>query len=237
LLLKLGVAISQAWRVSVEVYKTEEEQLDSIKSWIKSNGIVIIIAIVGIIGVFGGRAYWQSYTHGNYESTYIQFEQVRALRDAALAGKAGDEAFNAYVAGIDDLKQANPDHALTDLAVLKLAADFADKKRWDEAENELRWLESQQVEPALESLVLLRLSQVLFQKNQYDEALTVISKATSQDDDYLPRLKELEGDIYVQQKQLPKAKASYEAAANANIEKGLSSPALQWKIDDLTGVE
>jgi hypothetical protein len=34
-----------------------------------------------------------------------------------------------------------------------------------------------------------------------------------------------------------KALKSYQAAATANTDKGLTSAALQWKIDDLAGVK
>ena len=219
----------------MDVYKTEEEQLDSIKKWLKENSASIAVVVMAIVGFFGGRAYWQSYQNTHNETTYEAFASVSELRDTALTDSANDTAFQVYVTSVDDLKVQKPDHALTDLAVLKVAADFAEKGLWDDAESELRWLKEQQTEPALEALVVYRLAQVLFQKEQYDQALVLIANAIEQDDDYLPRLKELQGDIYIEQGQLSKALQTYKDASTAHSDTGLTSPALQWKIDDLTG--
>lgn len=219
----------------MDVYKTEEEQLESIKKWFKINGIGIAVVIIAVVGFFGGRAYWQGYQQTHNETAYEAFENVNQLRDAALSDNAELTAFKLYVSGVDDLKAQKPKHALTGLAVLKVAADFADKGEWDAAETELRWLTDQKVAPALQSLVAYRLAQVLFQKEQYDQALTIITNAIDQDDDYLPRLQELQGDIYIEQDQPNKALKAYKDAATSNSEKGLTSPALQWKIDDLAG--
>jgi len=220
----------------VDVYKTEEEQFDTIKKWIKDNGTGVAIVIFVVAAFFGGRSYWQSHNQANFETTYVEFEQASTLRDGALVEGADEKAFKAYINAVDQLKNDQSKHALTDLAVLKMAADFADKGRWDDAEAELRWLQQNEVVPALQSLVALRLGQVLFQKNQLKEALSVLNSASAGDDDYLPRIKELEGDILLEMKSQPKALKAYRAAAKSNSEKGLSSPALQWKIDDLAGV-
>lgn len=220
----------------MDVYKTEEEQLESIKNWFKKNGNGIVVGIVFIVVFFGGRSFWTSHMQDDHEQVYVHFETVSELRDTALTDKESDEAFKAYVNGIDGLKTAKPEHALTHLAVLKVAADFVEKAFWDDAESELRWLQEQKIEPALDSLVVFRLAQVLFQKEQFDAALALIADITMQNDDYLPRLKELEGDVYIQKEQPVKALKSYQEAAVANTEKGLTSVALQWKIDDLAGV-
>lgn len=220
----------------MDVYKTEEEQLETVKKWFKDNSSSILLVIVILAGFFGGRSYWQNYQQGHHEKAYVAFEAVSQLRDAALAEGADEDAFSTYVAGVDELKVDKPDHALTDLAVLKVAADFADNQQWDEAENELRWLRDQEAEPALQALVSYRLAQVLFQKEQYDDSIAIITEATAQGDDYLPRLQELLGDIYMEQEKLSQALKAYKAAAVSNSEKAVTSPALQWKIDDLAGV-
>lgn len=221
----------------MDSYKTDDEQLDSIKSWFRENVAGIAVVLLVVVGFFGGRALWQNFNSSDYEETYIQFEQVSQLRDAALSDSGNDQAFSEYVKSIDALKESSPDHALTDLAVLKIAADYAAREEWDQAESQLRWLEEQQVVPALQSLVSLRLAQVLLQKDQPDDAISTIKRAIASDDDYLPRLKELEGDIYLDQEAQSKALAAYKDAAKAYSEKGVTSPTLQWKIDDLAAAQ
>ena len=127
------------------------------------------------------------------------------------------------------------DHALTELAILSAASVLVEDEAYDIAEAELQWALSHEPRAEIADLVRLRLGQVLFQKNQLDKALEIITLSIGRERGYQDSLLELQGDIYLMQDKPKKALSSYEAALSAN-DVISSHQALQWKIDDLAGV-
>ena len=76
---------------SVDIYTTEEQQLDAFRQWWKDNGRAVIIgAVLGLGGLYGWR-YWQSHQHNNYTAMSTQYEQVlTGLNTVADGSKAAD---------------------------------------------------------------------------------------------------------------------------------------------------
>ena len=80
--------------------RSEEEQLDAIKRWWKSNGTSLIIGVVvAAAGVFAWKA-WQNYQDSQAEAASAQYQQL-----LALAGQQdlGDEALSRAEGLIDTL--------------------------------------------------------------------------------------------------------------------------------------
>lgn len=77
----------------------------------------------------------------------------------------------------------------------------------------------------------VRLARVLAGEHKLEEALKVLS-ATTDNEGYVALYEETKGDIYVQQKDIEKAKAAYKAAEQA-LPPGVQVMALQLKQNDL----
>jgi predicted negative regulator of RcsB-dependent stress response len=125
----------------INVAKTEEEQVESIKKWIKENAFSLIAGvIIGFGGIFGFDIY-QNYIHS----------QNLEAREAFLSGKNGsNENYNIqnnlltaknnvatgdYAAAENALKSANTDNILQEVKNISLAKVYLEQQKFDEAIN------------------------------------------------------------------------------------------------------
>jgi predicted negative regulator of RcsB-dependent stress response len=60
----------------VEIYETEEEQLDAVKRWWKENGQSTIIGLVLGVAVILGWNYWQSHKKAQSEQASAIYSQL-----------------------------------------------------------------------------------------------------------------------------------------------------------------
>ncbi|MGL4983926.1 MAG: YfgM family protein, partial [Plesiomonas sp.] len=94
----------------MDIYTTEEQQLDTFRQWWKDNGRAVIIgAVLGLGGLYGWR-YWQSHQHGNFTAMSAEYEQVqnelntdnaKALQDAQTFISANPETSYGVFSALD----------------------------------------------------------------------------------------------------------------------------------------
>ena len=235
----------------MESFATEEEQFAAIKKWLAKNLQWIIFALSIFLVVYFGRSYLQQASIQENHEAFVLHSELTEARQAYLDAESetadseisDSEAQaslstekNAFLMKLDQLKTDFKDHALTELAVLSASAVLVEKEQYDLAEEELRWLIDNKPNPEIAELAGLRLAQVLFQKTEFDQALDVIEANLGEGKGYQNALLELQGDIFLMQEQPEKALSSYKAAKS--VDDVISShQALQWKIDDLAGVD
>jgi len=250
----------------VDVYTTEEEQLAALKKWFKDNWRWMLTAIGVFLFVFFGKQYIeqqqikknQNVFGVHAEVTSLRQELMTSLKENPVASsaqqKGSDEkesdekkpatteadtievAKNAYLQKLDVLKKDYSKHKLTQLAVLSGASALVEAADYTAAEKELRWLVNNNPAPELIGIVKLRLGQVLFQIEKYDEALKVTQQAVKSKSGYEARTYELIGDIYTTENKFKEALAAYKQAQSAK-QTVSNNQALQWKIDDLANAQ
>ena len=183
-------------------YSIEEEQeINQLKDWWKENGKTIIVAfILGVGGMFGWR-YWQAHQAE-------QIAQASAQYDALIYSAQQDE--QAKKANIEQFVQANSKTAYAVFALLDEAKKATEKQDFVAAEVNLNQALTQSQDEVLTSIVALRLSAVLFQLGQLDNALTTLNQVKGES--FNARKAILTGDIQVAKGDKVAAKNSFEQA-------------------------
>ena len=207
----------------MDVYKTEEEQVEAIKKWWHENGKSIIAGIViGITALFGWRAY------DNH--TALQAEAASTLYEQMIVASRNNDFENVGVYAnriIADYKSST--YAV--FATLMLAKVAAESDDLEQAEIHLRWVIDNNSQAEFEHIARLRLAQILIAGDKLDLALNTLN--VSDPGEFVARYEELRGDLFVKQGKPEKAQQAYvKSLANTRaIEEAQS--VLQMKLDNL----
>lgn len=207
----------------MEVYQTEEQQVEAIKGYWAKNGMTIGAGIfLGFAGFIGFNFYQDS-----------QFEQELAVSDnyqtlmelSAKDGKAFAEQGEKFISDTGN----NSYVALTALA---LAKDAASHKDWALVQKQLSVAISSAPTDGIKAIASLRLARVQVQLEQYSDALATLNNNLPVS--FTAAIEEIKGDAYLQQGKKDLARNAYQAAIAAD---GIAtSPNLQIKLDDLAQV-
>ncbi|MCL1037844.1 tetratricopeptide repeat protein [Shewanella corallii] len=206
----------------MEIYSTEEQQVDAIKQFWKDYGTSILVgAVVGLGGLYGWN-YFSAQKVENAESASVAFQQIRNQNpDAAtLAGQ---------IANFDKAHDQKGYQALLDLMLAKQAVEAGDLTK---AADALTQVIAAKPGSGLGEIATLRLARIQAQEGQIGTALSTLDTVT--DAAFAAQRDELKGDFLVRQGETDKARTAYLAAKDALAAEGqMESPALQMKIDNL----
>ncbi|MDD5460782.1 MAG: tetratricopeptide repeat protein [Methylococcales bacterium] len=209
----------------MEIYDTEEEQLEAFKRWWKENGQSTIVGLVLGIAIILGWNYWRDHNKVQSEQASALYSQlIQAVgankKDSAekLAQRMQEQFPKTEYAAYSGLLQAKLKVQQGDLAaaqqILKKIASGSNKE--------------------LSNIAKIRQVRLMLAKGEYEQGLQLINDidpATSTS--FSGNYDELVGDLYVALDRLDQARSSYQKA----LESGYRSPLLQFKIDDLTAPE
>jgi len=207
----------------VEVYQTEEQQVEAIKGYWQQNGNTIIAGIaLGFAGYIGFNLYQDN-----------QLEQELAVSDSYQAlmeeSAKNDKAFTANG---ERFISENGDSSYVALTALALAKESASHKDWPQVEKQLTTAIATAPTDGIKAIASLRLARVQVQLEQYSEALATLN--SNLPESFTAAIEEIKGDAYLQQGKKDLARSAYQAAIAAD---GIAtSPSLQIKLDDLAQV-
>lgn len=189
----------------VDTYRTEEEQIEAIKRWWKTDGLKTIALIVLVACGYFSWQWWQQQSHEKAVAASDVF-QLLIEADTALAGGEPSDAALAIVARL------KTEHAgsYAQYAGLYGAKYAVQRNDLVAAQAELEWVLDQSPSEEIADLTQLRLARVLFAQNKYDAALSELHF----DDSEAWNMKkyDLQGDIYLAQSNPDQAKVAYEKA-------------------------
>lgn len=207
----------------MDVYTTEEEQVEALKKWWKENGTSIVFGIVlGLAAVFGWRG-WQEHKSAQAQAASELFQDVlTALRSDSpdKAESPAREIVKTY---------SNTGYAVP--AQLVLAKMSVTDNKLDEAAAHLKQALAQSDSPALNLDIRLRLARVQAAKGNYDAALATLN--VKDPGAFSPGYEELKGDILAGQGHAQDAYAAYEQALKQYRKQGADTSMLEMKIDEL----
>jgi len=202
----------------VELYDTEEQQVEAIKDWWKENGKAVIIgAVVGLGGLFGWRYYQDSVTQASEAASQSYTTVMSTLQTKGADAQADIQAF------ID----SNEVKEYSVLAALQLAKVQVEAKDLSAALEQLKWAQSNTKDAVLAPLISYRIARIEAEMNNFDAANAELALVT--DAAWTGRIAELRGDIALRQNDKAAAYAAYTEAQQATD----ASPTLQMKLDDL----
>jgi predicted negative regulator of RcsB-dependent stress response len=212
-------------RKQVEIYDTEEEQLDALKRWWKENGQSTIIGLILGIAVILGWNFWQDHKKA-------QAEQASALYSQLIQAIAADKKDSAEKL-TERIKEHYPKTeyaAYSGLLLAKLKVQQGDVAKAKAILKDIA--AGSNIE--LSNIAKIRQVRLMLATGEYEQGLQLINDvdpATSSS--FSGNYDELTGDLYVALDRLDQARSSYQKA----LENGYKSPLLQFKIDDLTASE
>ncbi|EGR1476864.1 YfgM family protein [Vibrio parahaemolyticus] len=202
----------------MELYDTEEQQVEAIKDWWKENGKAVIIgAVVGLGGLFGWRYYQDTVIQASETASQSYTTAMNTLQEKGVDAQSDVQAFI----------ESNEVKEYSVLAALQLAKAQVEAKDFVAALEQLKWAQSNTKDAALSPLISYRIARIETEMGNFDAANTELGKVT--DTAWAGRIAELRGDIALRQGDKDAAYAAYTEAQQAAD----ASPTLQMKLDDL----
>ncbi|EJC6864117.1 YfgM family protein [Vibrio parahaemolyticus] len=202
----------------MELYDTEEQQVEAIKDWWKENGKAVIIgAVVGLGGLFGWRYYQDTVIQASETASQSYTTAMNTLQEKGVDAQSDVQAFI----------ESNEVKEYSVLAALQLAKVQVEAKDFAAALEQLKWAQSNTKDAALSPLISYRIARIETEMGNFDAANTELGKVT--DTAWAGRIAELRGDIALRQVDKDAAYAAYTEAQQAAD----ASPTLQMKLDDL----
>lgn len=216
----------------IDVYKTEEEQIEAIKNWWKQDALKTIGAIVLAAAGYFGWQYWQGQQLVAEQARSDVYQSLLEI-DGQLAANSVDTSLKTTFDKLVVELKAEDDGYGTYASMLaaKYAAQSGDL---DSAATELEWVLASKPESAISDLASLRLARVYYAAEKYDEALaTLVFQDTSAWD---VESYELQGDIYTALNQIGQAVVAYEKA-NTLSEASFSARYIEMKLNKAKAAE
>lgn len=183
----------------------EQEQLDQLKHFWKQYGNLITWALIVVLGAFAawnGYQFWQRNQSVQAAAMFDEIERVVQGGDAQKIERA-----------FSDMKDRFATTVYTQQAGLLVAKVSYEQNRVDAAKSTLNWLVENASDPGYASIARLRLSALLIEGKNYDEALKLV--ATGVSDDFLALSADRKGDIFVLQDKKAEAITEYSKAYRA----------------------
>lgn len=208
----------------MEIYDSEQEQIDAIKQWWKKNGnTVLTVLIVGLLS-FSGWQYWTV-------STANQRAQASVAYDNMMAALDGGDAEKVKESGGSILTQFG-DTAYGALAAMALAKIYVEEGDLASAGTYLQTVVSKKDYPELQQVARIRLARVQLAEGNAEAALATLNTAKANGFEFVHH--ELKGDIYAAMGERDLARSSYESALDV-AEQGVDVSVLKMKLDELGG--
>lgn len=207
----------------MDVYVTEQEQLEAIKRWCRDNGLAVIVGLVlGLGGLFGWR-YWQAYQAGRAVQASIGYQDL-------IASALGDDNDRAQALAHKLVTDAS-DRAYGSLAALMLARLAVDAGKPAEAEAHLQSVLNHPRPVAIATVARLRLARLELGRGDTDSAWTRVQDLPALADQ--SAYHELRGDILVAQGKREEARREYQRGLDIATKQQLDPSLLELKLDDL----
>jgi len=209
----------------VELYETEEQQVEALKKWWQENSRTILIGIAVGIAVVLGWNYWQEH------------QKDQALQASALYNDLSKAVAEGKTDSAEELaSRIDSEFPGTDYAAfggLMQAKLKVQKNDIPAAKKVLEKIAASQ-NKQLANLAKVRLVRLMLASKEYEQGLKLVNDIDpSTSDSFAGLYDELVGDLYVALNRLDQARTSYQSALRNNPQ----SPLLQMKIDDLTAPE
>ena len=206
---------------------SDDEQLDSLKSFTKKYGSAMISGILIALIAFFGWEYWQK---KNLAVSQTETAKVQQLMDSARTVQG--DAFSQLSTAADSIMKESPDSVQAIQAQLVMAKLAYDKADYANAEKALKKVENaKDGDAGLLQVVKLRLAYAQLAQKKYDEALKTLTAVS--DPAFKATAEEARGDIYVAKNDIENAKKAYQNAWNTLVERKEERQILQIKLESV----
>lgn len=207
----------------MEIYGSEDEQLDALKKWWKETGRSVVAGIAAGIVIVVGWNLWSNYKQSRAEQASLMYEQL-----ADAIEQKQEETAEKLSERIVELHKGSPYAVFAQLYQAKLRVDAGDLGG---AKGILQQVLETAKDANFKHVARLHLSRVLLAGEEYEAGLKLLSEMDpSKAGSFEAAYEELKGDLYVGLDRPAEARTAYERA----LAGGRGSPLLPMKIDDVT---
>lgn len=181
--------------------KTEEQEFNDIKAWLKENGTPIVSAIVAVLLAVSGWNFWKNHQLESAQQTSASYQQVmesylqNPTKNAPLVEKFVADNSNSVYAAFANLESAKQAVEQGDFVAAKVQLQQALANNDD---------------ASLQNVVRFRLAAIDLQLKNYDEALSAL--ANIKDSAWTHRKQVLSGDILAAKGDIDAARSAYQQA-------------------------
>ncbi len=210
----------------MEIYETEEQQVEALKRWWKENGTSTLAGLAAAVLLLGGWNLWQSYQQDKQNQASALYEQL--LQDVE---RGKHEEVDTIARRLKDQYGST---AYASFAALMLAKSKVRQGDLEAAKSVLRQLVQDANSDELKNVARVRLVRLMLATAEYEQGLQLIAEVDpSAAEGFGGSYDELKGDLYVALGRLGEARTAYQSA----LRSGQRSPLLQFKLDDITAPE
>ena len=182
----------------MERYETEEQQVEAIKAFWKTNGTAIILgAVIGLGGLWGWRYYNDAQLESKAQASLAYNQIVETL-------SAGETEANTEIQAFISEHNSTGYAAL---AALIAAQQLVNADDLEGAQASLQDAINLAKSDAIADLAKLRLSRLQAAKEQFTDALSTLNSVVNTS--FADQVEEIKGDIYVAQNDFDSAKIAY----------------------------
>lgn len=179
----------------------EQDQLDALKTWWKTNGnLVLGIVAIGAVAVIGYQS-WNQYQNRQSELASVKFMQLGDTSPTDV------KTVQTLAGEIMEQHPSTPYAARAALLASKVNYNADDV---DSAKAQAEWAYNHAKEDAVRTLAQLQLAAILLDKKDYEGALNLLDKEHEQSFDGL--FLDLKGDVLAAQGKPEEAKSAYQEA-------------------------
>jgi len=207
----------------MNVYMTEEEQIDLIRKFWRDYGNLVLSAILAAALAIASLHWWE-------QRTYHITEQASVLYEQMLSSVANDDA-TSVTAFAQELQKTYPKTPYAKMAAFALARLAVIENKFSLAQGKLEWVVEHAKSKPLRQVARIRLARVLNSEKKQAEALKVLQPVY--DKAFVSAISEARGDIYLASGQSSKARDAYAMALEQLSEEAPARPVLQMKFHDL----
>ncbi|GAD78445.1 YfgM family protein [Vibrio ezurae] len=202
----------------MELYDSEEQQVEAIKDWWRENGKAVILgAVIGLGGLFGWHYYQDSVVTGQEGAAAEYAETIQALNNKGL--DASDE--------VQTFINTHAKREYAVLAALQLAQAQIAQGDFKSGLTQLEWAKANTKDEALAPVITLRAVRVKAELGDIDAAIAELDALKAAG--WEGRIAELKGDLLLRNGDSEGAYTAYSAAQQAAD----ASQSIQFKLDDL----
>ncbi len=207
----------------MELYETEQQQIEAVKKWLKENGKAASAGVViGLALVF---ALWAWRDHEKTQAEAASVEYQRLIEDLE---QDQQEVALQRAARIQGQYARTPYAVFAALVQAKIKVDQGDNAS---ARQYLQWAFDNADQPEIKHIARLRLARVMLERDEESAALSLIESVKG--GAFAAHYEELRGDIHLALNQPAAARASYQRALAQLAPESGHKALLQMKLDDL----
>lgn len=207
----------------MDIFLTEQQQIEQIRHWWKKHGKWVFLFVAALILINVG---WQVWRHHHEKDLQHASNHYEWLIDGVVSNNPlVVQAQSRYLLS----RYPHTPYAL--MAAFMQARQAINENDLPRAEEKLLWIMDHTRNQAIKQVARLRAARVMLAQSQADKALSLLKKVD--DENYLPVVESLRGDVYLAMGKKEEARVAYEKAVKTLNDQDAVQPFLQMKLDDI----